>query len=110
MDKGKSFKISKHLIAKAYKLVKANKGAPGADGISLEVYELALKDNLYKLWNRMSSGSYLPSPVRAVEIPKKRKYHIIFTSIFNFKINYGLFFSICYCNLRMIKNYAFAIF
>ena len=52
MDKGKSFKISKHLIAKAYKLVKANKGAPGADGISLEVYELALKDNLYKLPKR----------------------------------------------------------
>ena len=71
MEKGKSFKISKHLIAKAYKLVKANKGALGVDGISLEDYEVTLKDNLYKLWNRMSSGSYFPSPVRAVEIPKK---------------------------------------
>lgn len=71
MDKGKAFKISKHLIAKAYKLVKENKGAPGVDGISLEEYEATLKDNLYKLWNRMSSGSYLPSPVRTVEIPKK---------------------------------------
>ena len=50
--------------------MRANKGAPGADGCSIEVFEKDLKGNLYKIWNRMSSGSYFPPPVLAVEIPK----------------------------------------
>ncbi|WP_070104983.1 hypothetical protein [Desulfitobacterium hafniense] len=52
-------------------LVKANKAAAGVDNVSLEQYEKKLKDNLYKLWNRMSSGSYFPKPVKGVEIPQK---------------------------------------
>lgn len=71
MNQAKSFSISKHLVWKAYKKVKANRGAAGVDGISLEEYEENLKDNLYKLWNRMSSESYFPPAVRLVEIPKK---------------------------------------
>ncbi len=71
MKEGKSFQISKHLILEVFKRVKANKGAGGIDGIDIETYEEHLKDNLYKLWNRMSSGSYFPKPVRGVEIPKK---------------------------------------
>ncbi len=71
MDKTKPFEISKHAVWDAYKRVKANKGAAGVDGISIESFEESLKDNLYKLWNRMSSGSYFPPPVKAVEIPKK---------------------------------------
>ena len=62
--------IPKQLVWEAYKRVKANKGAPGADGQSLEEFESSLRDNLYKIWNRMSSGTYFPPPVRAVEIPK----------------------------------------
>jgi RNA-directed DNA polymerase len=54
----------------AWERVKANKGAPGVDGRSIEDFEKDLKNNLYKIWNRMSSGSYFPPPVRAVEIPK----------------------------------------
>lgn len=71
MKKTKPFNIPKHLFVQAYKLVKANAGAAGIDSISLEDFELNLKDNLYKLWNRMCSGSYFPPPVRAVPIPKK---------------------------------------
>ncbi len=67
----KPFTISKGLILEAYKQVKKNKEAAGIDQESLEQFEHDLKDNLYKLWNRMSSGSYKPPPVRAVEIPKK---------------------------------------
>lgn len=70
MDKTKSFSISKHMVWEAYLRVKANKGAAGVDEISIERFEEHLKDNLYKLWNRMSSGSYMPPPVRAVSIPK----------------------------------------
>ena len=54
----------------AWERVKANKGTCGIDEESIEDFELNLKDNLYKLWNRMSSGTYFPPPVRAVEIPK----------------------------------------
>jgi RNA-directed DNA polymerase len=54
----------------AWEKVKANRGAPGVDGITLEEFESDLKNNLYQIWNRMSSGSYFPPPVRAVEIPK----------------------------------------
>ncbi|MGB7961507.1 MAG: group II intron reverse transcriptase/maturase [Propionicimonas sp.] len=68
---GKSFDISKVEVWLAWEAVKANKGAPGVDGCSLEEFEKDLKNNLYKIWNRMSAGSYFPPPVRAVEIPKK---------------------------------------
>jgi len=67
---GKPFDISKQEVWEAYDRVKANKGAAGVDGCSIEDFESDLKNNLYKIWNRMSSGSYLPPAVRAVEIPK----------------------------------------
>ena len=67
----KPFTISKHLVCAAFKAVKANAGAAGVDEQSIEDFEKDLKDNLYKVWNRMSSGSYFPPPVRAVTIPKK---------------------------------------
>ena len=70
MGKAKPFCISKREVWEAYKQVKANKGAAGVDDVSIEEFEKDLKNNLYKLWNRMSSGSYFPSPVRRVEIPK----------------------------------------
>jgi RNA-directed DNA polymerase len=66
----KPFEISKREVWEAYERVKANKGAPGVDGCSIEEFEADLKNNLFKIWNRMSSGSYFPPPVRAVEIPK----------------------------------------
>jgi len=67
---GKPFDISKRAVWEAYVKVKANKGAPGVDAVSIEDFEKDLKGNLYKIWNRMSSGTYFPPPVRAVEIPK----------------------------------------
>jgi RNA-directed DNA polymerase len=67
---GKAFDIPKREVWAAYLKVRANKGAPGIDGQSLEAFDEDLKGNLYKIWNRMSSGSYFPPPVRAVEIPK----------------------------------------
>jgi group II intron reverse transcriptase/maturase len=66
----KSFEISKHLVFEAYLRVKANKGAAGVDGESIEQFEADLKGNLYKLWNRMSSGCCFPPPVKMVEIDK----------------------------------------
>jgi len=66
----KSFVIPKQLVWEAWRQVKANKGAPGVDGQDLDEFEADLRDNLYKIWNRMSSGTYFPPPVRAVEIPK----------------------------------------
>ena len=66
----KSFEISKWEVWQAFQRVKANKGAPGVDQVSLEAFEADLQGNLYKIWNRMSSGSYFPPPVRAVPIPK----------------------------------------
>jgi RNA-directed DNA polymerase len=71
MSEAKPFCISKSEVWEAYKRVKANKGAAGVDDESIEDFERNLKDNLYKLWNRMSSGSYFPPPVRAKEIEKK---------------------------------------
>ena len=71
MDKTKPFEISKYDVWEAYKRVKANKGAAGIDDESIAGFEEKLKNNLYKIWNRMSSGSYFPPPVKAVEIPKK---------------------------------------
>lgn len=70
--KTKPFIISKHLVVEAYKLVKANAGGVGVDRQSLEDFDLDLKDNLYRIWNRLSSGSYFPPPVKAVPIPKKQ--------------------------------------
>jgi len=67
----KSFEIPKLLVWEAYLRVKANQGAAGVDGQSIEEFEKELKGNLYRIWNRMSSGSYFPPPVRAVPIPKK---------------------------------------
>jgi len=66
----KPFVISKELVMEAYGRVKANQGAAGVDGVSLEEFEKDLRNNLYKIWNRMSSGTYFPPPVKAVEIPK----------------------------------------
>ncbi|MFK0258651.1 group II intron reverse transcriptase/maturase [Streptomyces sp. NPDC090445] len=74
MDKlkvpGKPFQISKRAVWEAWEKVKANKGAPGVDGQTIVEFESDLKNNLFKIWNRMSSGSYFPPPVRAVEIEK----------------------------------------
>ena len=72
MNEAKPFCISKKEVWEAYKRVKANKGAAGIDEQSIEDFEKKLKKNLYKIWNRMSSGSYFPPPVRTVKIPKKR--------------------------------------
>lgn len=72
MQPTKPFIISKKLVLESYKLVKANRGSAGIDAESLEEFEKDLKSNLYKIWNRMSSGSYFPPPVKAVAIPKKQ--------------------------------------
>ena len=71
MGKGKQFSISKNIVMEAYKAVKRNGGSAGIDGINIEEFDAERKNYLYKLWNRMSSGSYFPKPVMAVEIPKK---------------------------------------
>ena len=71
MLEGKSQEVPKRLVWEAWLKVKKNGGAAGADGVTIGQFEEKLKDNLYRLWNRMSSGSYFPGPVRAVEIPKK---------------------------------------
>ncbi|MDD6670951.1 MAG: group II intron reverse transcriptase/maturase, partial [Prevotella sp.] len=70
MKEAKPFVIDKTLIYKAYLKVKENKGSAGVDSVSIEDYEKDLGNRLYKLWNRMSSGSYMPNAVRLVEIPK----------------------------------------
>lgn len=71
MNASKPFTIDKWHVYKAYQAVKANAGSAGVDGQSLKMFEEDLKGNLYKIWNRMSSGSYFPPPVKAVAIPKK---------------------------------------
>ncbi len=70
LNKAKPFQISKKQIWDAFKRVKANRGAAGVDGQPIADFEEDLKNNLYKLWNRLTSGSYFPPPVRRVEIPK----------------------------------------
>ena len=70
MDKAKPFDIPKREVWEAFKKVKANQGAAGVDGQTVADFEADLSGNLYKLWNRMSSGSYFPPPVRRVMIPK----------------------------------------
>jgi retron-type reverse transcriptase len=67
----KPFDIPKRLVWEAYRKVAANKGAAGVDGQSITEFEQDLKGNLFKLWNRLSSGTYFPPPVRGVGIPKK---------------------------------------
>ena len=71
MKEGKSFQITQNEVLNAYKAVKANKGAGGVDRVDFETFEKNWKNRLYTLWNRMSSGTYFPKPVRSVEIPKK---------------------------------------
>ena len=79
-EKARPIPISQEQVWKAYRRVKSNKGSAGIDGMSLQKYEEGLEDNLYKLWNRLSSGSYFPPAVKEVEIPKsngkKRKLGI----------------------------------
>ena len=70
MDEAKPFDIPKREVWEAFKRVKANQGAAGVDGQSIAEFEADLSNNLYKLWNRLSSGSYFPPPVRRVDIPK----------------------------------------
>ena len=70
LSKAKPYSISKRVVWGAYLRVKANRGAAGVDEESVVDFESDLKNNLYKIWNRMSSGSYFPPPVRTVEIPK----------------------------------------
>ena len=71
MSHAKPFSISKKIVWDAYERVKANQGAAGVDAESIEMFEQDLKNNLYRIWNRMSSGTYFPPPVRTVAIPKK---------------------------------------
>ena len=71
MEETKPFKIAKQIVKIAFERVKANKGTYGIDEQSISDFELDLKNNLYKIWNRMSSGTYFPKPVKAVAIPKK---------------------------------------
>ena len=70
LGKAKPFSISKMVVWEAYKRVKANRGGAGVDRESISDFDKDLKKNLYKIWNRMSSGSYIPPPVRTVAIPK----------------------------------------
>jgi len=70
VDEAKPFDIPKREVWEAFKKVKANQGAAGVDGQSIADFEADLSNNLYKLWNRLSSGSYFPPPVRRVDIPK----------------------------------------
>ncbi len=71
MSATKPFNRSKQQVMEAFKAVKANAGAAGVDEQSIEDFERDLKGSLYKVWDRMSSGSYFPPPVKAVAIPKK---------------------------------------
>ena len=70
MDRAKPYNIPKREVWEAYKTVRANHGAAGVDGQTISDFEADLENNLYKLWNRLSSGSYFPPPVRRVDIPK----------------------------------------
>src|SRR5579863_8004311 len=70
MAENKPFCISKWTVLEAWNKVRANKGAAGGDDVSIKEFEKKLKNNLYRIWNRMSSGSYVPPPVLRVMIPK----------------------------------------
>jgi len=71
MSKAKPFSISKRWVHAAYQKVKSNKGSAGVDGISMSEFDKDYKNHLYKLWNKMSSGSYMPPAIKSMEIPKK---------------------------------------
>jgi len=71
VTEAKSFNVGKREVWEAYKRVKANRGGPGVDGVSISKFEEDLSRNLYRIWNRMASGSYFPPPVKRVEIPKE---------------------------------------
>ncbi len=71
MSETKPFSISKHWVYEAYLKVQSNGGSGGVDGISLKEFGKDYRNHLYKLWNKMSSGSYIPPPVKLMEIPKK---------------------------------------
>ena len=71
MTVAKPFDIPKRLVWEAYKRVKANRGAAGVDNMSIENFDVKRDKNLYRIWNRMTSGSYFPPPIKAVKIPKK---------------------------------------
>jgi retron-type reverse transcriptase len=71
VNTAKPFTIPKRLVYEAFKAVKANAGSAGVDKETIDAFEADLKDNLYRIWNRMSSGSYFPPPIKAVAIPKK---------------------------------------
>lgn len=70
MNEAKPFMIEKKLVYNGYLKVKVNRGSAGIDGVEMKAYEQNMSKNLYKLWNRMSSGCYFPTPVMLVEIPK----------------------------------------
>lgn len=70
LNKAKPYLIDKAIIWRAWLAVKANRGSAGADGVTIEAFEHNLARNLYKIWNRLSSGCYMPPPVKRVEIPK----------------------------------------
>ena len=72
MTKGKPFDIPKREVWEAFKKVKVNQGAAGVDGQTIAAFEVDLANNLYQLWNRLSSGSYFPQAVRRVDIPKAK--------------------------------------
>lgn len=72
MNKVKSYEISKHVVMQAYKNIKANAGAAGVDEQTILDFEKDLKGNLYKIWNRMSSGSYFPPAVKGITMPKRQ--------------------------------------
>ena len=71
LKKAKSFEISQKVVRDAWKHVKENKDAAGVDEETIADFEKDLRNNLYKIWNRMSSGSYVPPPIKAAAIPKK---------------------------------------
>ena len=103
MSETKPFTISKDLVKHAYQLIKSNQGSAGIDQQSLDKFEVNLRDNLYKIWNRMSAGSYFPPPVKAVSIPKKTggmrilgipmvsSYCTSYNTILGFHSNFGYF-------------------
>jgi len=75
MNKTKPYEISKRSVVEAFLMVKANKGAAGIDGQTIKEFKSDLKNNLYKLWNRMSSGSYFSPPSEQWRSPRKMREH-----------------------------------
>ena len=71
MSKAKPFSISKRLVMAAYQKVRSNRGSAGVDEVSMNEFDNDYRNHLYKVWNRMSSGSYMPPAVKLIEIPKK---------------------------------------